>query len=335
MRNRNYLIFLLLLVSAGPALSQTGGYFSLDYNRGQEESAVPEGMFLGLEAGIIFNGSLSERFEYVSEFSIQADSPLRVEQAVIGYRLAEALIIKAGLFPVPFGEYNEMNRPFLTQLINPPLHSAGLLPYRWRDMGLLVEGETRGFYYAAYIGNGLGEAENLNQSFGFVDNNKDKSRGGKVKLSLGSGLDVAYSTYWGKYDDQNTRQMRMSALNAVWKADFIYVLYERIWASLENPMDIQDGEGKGDLVLVAVSLDSFQPFASYQKMTYQDEFHGYGFNGENIPGLGISEDKTRWTAGVVYHPAHGVRLKIEYDWNLEEGLELNDNILCFQVAVVF
>ncbi len=73
---------------------------------------------------------------------------------------------------------------------------------------------------------------------------------------------------------------------------------------------------------------------SYQRLKYEDPFHGQGFSSAG-PGAGISEEKNRWAFGLVYFASENVFLTFEYDLNREKDLEIKDNSFSFQVAISF
>jgi hypothetical protein len=334
MKNR-FIVSLALLVWMGGALfSAQNGFISFEYAKGQEQSEAELGIFRNIEAGILFSGSLAPRFDFLTELSFEYGGGYAIEQALLGYRASEAFVLKFGLFAVPFGSFNETNRPHLNPLVSTPLNVDYLLPRRWKDVGIVLEGTISGIFYSAYIGNGIGEDEDLASSQLFLDNNMDKGRGGKVGIYLGQGVDVSYSRYWGRYDGDNTRDCRMQALAANWLGRGFQAHFERIWTVLQNPMDWEDGEASGYYVQAAFDVDNLQPFVSLQTLSYQDPFHGPGF----VPdqgGEGIALDKTRWAAGLIYFPAPGILFKFEYDWNKDNNSEIQDNVYVFQVAVSF
>ena len=62
------------------------------------------------------------------EVGLKSESKLEMEQASVGFKLAVESDFRLGLFLVPFGKYNESNRPHQTALIRTPLNLAGVYP---------------------------------------------------------------------------------------------------------------------------------------------------------------------------------------------------------------
>jgi len=317
-----------------PVMGETNGYLSFEYAKGQINSSVYDGSFQDAEIGIIFSG-FSQGFDYTAEMSLDQQQRFHIEQAWVGFSASALINLRFGVYPVPFGQYNQVNRPHMTMLIKAPLPVEYFIPHRWTNLGILLEGRVSNFFYSAYLGNGLTEAEYLNTSQTFQDNNKDKALGGKIGLELSEGLSLAYSRYEGKHDDAGERDLKLEALNGRLVLAGIEFLYERIWGNIKNPGGYPDGSVKGYSVQMSFDVGGFRPFVSYQEAVYQDEYHGPGFIMSISAGQGIRLDRTRWAAGAVYYPSPNVILKLEYDWNMEAGIKRKDNVLTVQAAVSF
>ena len=329
------ILFLWIGFFAHAADVNVAGYLSFDYSKGLEESLFPKGRIGGLEGGLMAAGSLSPRFEYALELSFRPEMNVSLEQAWVGYTASRSFSLRAGLIPVPFGRFNLINRPYASTLVLPPLNAAALAPQRWREIGLEASGEISGFTYAFYIGNGLREAGSLAEGQQFTDNNIDKGLGFRVGAALSESISLGYSKYWGRYDNENKRELRMQALDAVWTTQGFRLAYERIWTDMENPEGYEAGKGSGDYIIAALVLSQFEPFVSFQRLEVEDPFHGPWFGGAGLAGMGISRTNSRWAAGLIFQPAAGLFLKAEYDWNREEEEERKDDLLTVQVALRF
>ena len=330
------LIWLLgLICTFSPLSGETGGYLSFEYRTEWGQGNAQKGFFGNSEAGIIFAGPLSGRFEYAVEVSLKQEDRFRIEQAWVRYLASQAFILKIGVYPVPFGWYNEANRPQTTVLVNSPLPVFHLFPTRWRDVGVQVEGKISGISYSLYLGNGLTEAENLSLVPSFRENNGDKGKGGRIGLELSESINFSYSRYWGKYDGAGERDIRLEAFDVRAALLGIDFEFERIWGKQENPEGFSSGEWIGYFILASFEIDRFRPYASYQEVDYRDDYHGPGFILDVSSGSGIIVDRSRWAAGLVYNLTETFLIKLEYDWNREKDFEISNDMWVLQAALNF
>ncbi len=325
MRTRILVFFIVFSFLLTPVKGETNGYFSIGYAKGQKQADVSTGSFLNPQLGLIFSGDVNEKIDYVSEIRFKREDSMELEQAFVRFKPSGAFNLSLGLFLVPFGRYNQSNRPHQTLLINFPLNVEKMYPSSWKDMGILVEGEFSGFFYSAYLGNGLAEAEDLSGAQQFMDNNTDKGKGGRVGFTLSQGFDVAYSYYRGKYDEENTRDLVLQGVDIIWRNQDFQILSEYSKAHLENPDGFEPGKAEGYFIQLSLSGSRLQPVVSYQRIKYQDTFHGEG----------ISEDRIRWTVGLVFAASQNLFLSFEYDFNSEKELKLKDNSFLAQVVLSF
>ena len=333
MRNKIFLFILLLAALVLPAQALITGYISLDFVRGQGQSTLSKGSFQNSQAGLLFFGEITPGVSYLTEVNLKPEGTFDLEQAWISLGTSEKFSLKMGLYPVPFGRYNQSNRPHQTIMINPPLNVERMYPLLWKDVGILLEGRSRRFFYSAFLGNGLSEDESLSGGQQFKDNNKDKGMGGRVGLVLSQGFEMAFSYYRGKYDDDNSRDLSLQGIDLFWYLEGVLVHSEYSRARMDIPGDTENAEGW--FVQVAFDMGQFRPMVCYQSLDYEDIFHGPGFVSPDDPGDGIFEKKRRWAFGIVYNAAQNLLLKLEYDLNREEGLELEDDSLSVQVAFSF
>lgn len=334
MKARIFSLFLVFSLLLAPVQGRTSGYLSFEYVKGQEETDVSHGSFQNPQGGLIFSENIAAKIDYVFEIRLKRENRVEIEQAGVGFNISNSINLKLGLYIVPFGKYNQSNRPHQTMLINEPLNVEKMFPSSWRDIGILAEGRVRSFFYSVYLGNGLSEKEDLRGSQQFMDNNTDKGKGGRAGLALSESLEVAYSYYRGKYDDGNQRDIVLQGVDLIWSYEGFQILSEYSRAKLENPENFLDGKVEGYFAQVSFSLDGLSPVVSYQRVKYEDPFHGVGFISPD-GGEGILEEKSRWALGLVYLVSRNVFLKLEYDLNREKGLELKDNSLRIQVALSF
>jgi len=329
------ILLLAIFIFVTPVLSQITGYVSGNYFKSEKEGDYYKGTFKNPLFGLIFSGDISTGFAYGAEFRVTDVSHVEIDQAWVGITSSEAFRLQGGLYLVPFGIYNRINRPHQKTLINSPLHVEFCYPERWRDIGVLVDGMIGGFVYQGYFGNGLSEGINLQDGQQFEDNNKDKGKGGRVGWRFSQGFELAYSINTGKYDDGNSRNLILHGADVNWMTEDWQILGEYTKAIIKNPEDFANGEAEAYFVQATIFMGMIQPFASYQKIKYVDPYHGPGFSPTFGPGDGISIDRNRWALGVIYIPIPNIYVSFEYDFNREKIDIKNDDSWAVQVAVSF
>lgn len=329
------LILLGLLVVPAAAQVRINGYFSLDYGHGQAQSALAHGSFHEPQGGLALSGEWSPRFAYTLEVRSRDVARFEIEQAWAGFRWSEAVQIKVGLYLVPFGKYNPSARPFQTRLVQPPLPNSEVFPSSWRDIGLLVEGKSGFLVYSAYLGNGLAEGENLRAGQQFLDNNRDKGRGGRVGFLLSDAFEVGLSYYSGRIDTENNRGLTLKGVDLTWSDARLRLSGEYIKAEIENPAPFSRGTAEGWFALGSFDIGSLSPFVAYQKYDYEDAFHGPGFAGPLTAGQGLFDKRSLLGFGLIVTVHPNILLKFEYDLYNESDLELKNNVFRAQAAVHF
>ncbi|MFW6131744.1 MAG: hypothetical protein ACOC5F_04010 [Candidatus Aminicenantaceae bacterium] len=337
MKVRIFILIFVLNAVFLAAKNNTNVYLSFEFAKGQEGTSLYDGTFSNSALGLMFTGNIKEqKVGYNAEVKINGNAGVEVIQALASFNIQNYANIKAGLFLVPFGGYNTSSRPFQTMLINRPLNVEHFYPSNWRDIGILFEGQYKSIFYSAYVGNGLREGENLNSGQQFRDNNKDKGKGGRIGLSLSEEFNIAYSHYRGKCDEENSRNIVLQGVDLMWSSEEYIVRGEYIQGQIENPDGYSKGEAKGYFIEVGIDLLGVRPVVSYQQYEYEDMFHGSGFQDEENPGSGISEEKSRWTIGLVYFLKQNVLIKLEYDLNKkDEESDPKNNVFLFQLALTF
>jgi hypothetical protein len=337
MRAKSAFLVLCAAFLASPLRSeyQLSGYFSAQYEKGGSESVYPGGTFGKARAGLLLTGKSEDILVYALEFRMKTEERIELEEAWVGLSPSAAFHLKLGVYLVPFGKYNANNRPHQNFFIQPPLTQSQIYPESWRDIGVAVEGSTKALRYAVYVGNGLREDVDLGAAQQFKDNNTNKSVGGRVGILLSQSFEFGLSYNRGKYDEGGERNLEYRGADLSWQTDAFRLLYEYTEARIENPVDFVRGRAAGHFGLLALSLDSFLPFGSYQTFEYEDEFHGPGFGLAGLPGSGISSEGSRWAIGLTYVVSSGLLLKVEYDFNREKGPALKNDMFLAQVAFRF
>lgn len=325
------------LALASPAAAQVrlNGYFSADYLQGESDGSRAKVTTGKAQAGLILAGEWSPQFGYTLEFRTRDNRTLEIEQAWAGWTGSDEFRAKAGVFLVPFGKYNEADRPFQTLLVDAPYVYAESHPPNWREVGLEVEGSLLGFRYAVYIGNGLAEAESFRAGQQFADNNENKGWGGRLSTSLGQAFEAGVSYYRGKADIENSRDLTLLGADLGWSTQNIHCLAEYTRTDIDNPPDFPRGRAEGWFVLLGLNFGSIEPVLSYQTSRIRDPFHGPGWAGTTDSGAGLDGNRNRWTVGLNYSLQANILLKLEYDIRKDEKTETADKVLRVQAAVHF
>jgi len=328
-------LFLFLLTLNQWAQVQTNGYFAYEYINNQVDEGILKGAFANPLFGFKISGALTQSSNFVCEALFREGREVELKQAWINLGISEAFTSKFGLYMVPFGKYNESNRPYQTAFINPPLTAEYLYPRDWRDMGVLIEGRVKVFNYSFYAGNGLRESDTLSAGDQFDDNNRNKSLGGRFGFFIDQGFEVSYSHHRGRFDEEEERSLVYHGGNIDWRSESFHVLAEYMKAAIENPFGFENGECEGYFVQMSINFGSISPAGSFQKIKYSDPFHGDGFLSSFEPGSGLDLEKNRWSLGLVYRVLENVLLKVEYDFNKDVKDDTKHHALLCQMALSF
>jgi hypothetical protein len=311
-----------------------GGYLSFEYLKGQSESGSSQGSFENFRGGLFAAGTLAQRIDFILEARVRTESGVDLIQGLVGYKLTARSSFRLGVFLVPFGKYNESNRPYQTVLIRPPLNIEGTYPENWRDVGLSVQGRENFLSYAAFYGNGLGEKDGAAAGQLFKDINKDKGKGGRLGIIIGEGFEVGGSYYSGKFDRANSLRLKLEGLDLTWVTKDYEVRGEYTRASWKNPGEIAAGTAEGFYALLCLNYGKIQPVVSFQKYDPGNAGPGYRLL-ESGAGFEAAGRRTRWALGARYTLDSAFVIKIEYDINREKTTVLKNNVLQIQAALSF
>jgi hypothetical protein len=335
MRKRVIIFYALLAVPlALKGDTKPGGYLSFEFIKGQAQSGASQGSFQNLRGGFFFAGDLGQRFDFMFEVGLKSESKLEMEQASVGFKLAVESDFRLGLFLVPFGKYNESNRPHQTALVRTPLNLAGVYPMSWRDIGLVFQGRTGFLRYAVYLGNGLGEKDGAAAGQLFRDNNKDKGKGGRLGFISGEGFEAGVSYYSGKYDSDNSLRLTLEGADLTWVTKDYEVRGEYTKAIWKNPAGVPNGRSDGFFALMVLNFGKLQPLVSLQRLNPGDSSLGVRLlvSDESPEVLG---ERSRWAFGVRYFMSPTFLIKAEYDMNREKNPALRNNVVQIQAALSF
>ncbi len=314
---------------AGPRVD-VSAYFGFDYLRYPPSTFLrypqfrpaPAG-FQSPLAGVRARGELVPNVLVGLEARFRSVADASLEEAYVGYRFSTAAVVRAGLYLVPFGIFNTINRPYETLLVEPSLIEERIHPPSWRDLGLVLDGRMGFLSYSGWLGNGLTEAPSLAQGQQFGDENRKPGYGGRLALALGRGIEIGGSYADGRYDIEATRSLVLTGLHAQWITSDWTLLGEYMRAKIDNAMALPAGKVEGFYVLALLNTGKLQPIVSYQKARNVDMFHGPW-----------NEDVKRWTFGARLLLG-GFVLKFEYDRERPDPAQSWRDVVKAQAAFSF
>ncbi|MGQ9801800.1 MAG: hypothetical protein ACUVRL_09085 [Candidatus Saccharicenans sp.] len=329
------LIILIVWLSAGLSAQIKGsGYFSFEYLKSQAEGYYPRGTFANFNGGLAVSGVISGNLSFVAEGRVASHQDFSLAQAYLNFQGSQLITLKIGLFEIPFGRFNWSGRAHENPTVFRPL-AFHFFPYRWQDLGLCLQGNYAIFYYSAYIINGLSADNQGYLETKLTDVNKDKAMGGRLGLRFGQGFEIGGSIYNGKYDPDGTKDVQFRGLDLLWLTPEWEVRGEYIQTVYDHPFLNQKIDFEGYYLTVSMLFKSFRLYYSYQRSDLPEAL----IDDHLAPPLNIFLDtmvkKTRSAVGLKWDMAANFYAKIEYDWNKEKDLKLNDNILLVQVGFVF
>jgi len=91
MKIKIFLFFLILSTVFVPAQGKFNGYFSLNYIKGQKQTAFHQGSFQNAVLGLIFSGDTTENVGYTAEIRF-ADDNFKLEELFVHSTLSLASI---------------------------------------------------------------------------------------------------------------------------------------------------------------------------------------------------------------------------------------------------
>jgi len=124
-------------------------------------------------------------------------------QTIIEKRFNKQFGIKFGLMDMPFGiDWQVCSAPD-RKTISSPITTDLLLGEGWADVGVDIFGEFKKVMYDFYVVNGFGQDEKGNPIVQTVDNNNDKSFGGRFEIIFFKNNKLGFSFMKGAYLDNN------------------------------------------------------------------------------------------------------------------------------------
>jgi hypothetical protein len=329
MRHASLVFFLMVLSpylfgqTQTTSEDKTHGYFSFSYVKGQKGGTFYNGSFEGMDAAILLIGHFTPQLDLRLEVRSRSEARFELEEALLGLDLSKSANIQLGMYLVPFGRYNRQNRPQENMLVRIPLVDEAAYPLSWRDIGLLVTGQTSFLNYAAALGNGLGEGPDQEPAQQFSDNNSSKGLAGRLGILWGKDVETAFSYARQIFSSEGDRRVELWAADGSWITENYHLSGEYIRTTYDPAGGGAGVRTEGWYVHLAFDYKTLWPILSYQTVKTAP------------PGSEASVRKNRWALGLAWFLQPGILFKVEYDWNREPGQELKDDLLSVQAAVSF
>ena len=122
-----------------------GGYGELHYNNYKDGDKKDE---IDFHRFVLFYGhKFNDRLRFYSELEVEhalvegGEGALELEQALLDYRINDAVNIKAGAFLIPMGILNETHEPPTFFGVERNEVESRIIPSTWREAGVGVNGE--------------------------------------------------------------------------------------------------------------------------------------------------------------------------------------------------
>ncbi len=313
------------------------GYATVDYTSQRGTHSFDAHYF-----NVFFGATLLERVFPELQLELEHGNALLARFAQVDVRLAEAAVVRAGLFLVPFGTYNEFLYPeYLAKVGRGPLvlTHANIIPTVWNDVGLQLRGRVpfgkHAFHYAAYLVNGLEQADPTPKDGvpsegggiramrgNYTDANfPNKSFGGRLGVELfEKAVGLGASAYRGIYTVEGSRWLTLVGLDAVVKWRALDLLIEGVQASQQ----VTAGElvKRGVYAVLAYRLlEWLEPAVAFDRQ---------------VLGGSRAENKTRTTFNLNVLPFEQLRLVIRASYTVSlSDTGSRDDIVLVQSSVGF
>ncbi|MEL7146003.1 MAG: hypothetical protein AAFO69_06520 [Bacteroidota bacterium] len=280
-------------------------------------------LFVGSSIGDKIFAEIQLEYEHGGE-EIQA------RYAQLDYKVNDALIIRTGKFLVPINVFNEYLYPeYINKAISRPFMNRNITPTAWAEVGVQLRGsfamgeQTRGFY-SAYVVNGL-EGEEGGDIRSMRNNHRDKNSdnkafGGKFGIKNG-GLELGTGVYTGKYTADGELGLTIFSVDAGYVNSGLTLRAEYNMANMQTTARDIVRTGASATASYIIK-DKVEPILRYDFMNWDDE-------------TDPTKDKNRIYAGINYLISNTMNLKFGYEFITNEGAEIDDNVLAFQLALGF
>ena len=211
-----------------------GGYMDMEFEWTDDGSTFDQHRFVPFITGHVSDRvTVSAEIEFEHGGNPDADGEVKLEYAVMDFRMSEGLQFRGGVLLSPLGSFNLLHDSPLNDLTARPVVSRQLIPSTLSESGMgffgtMYPGEESVFSYQAYLVNGFDEgiisgdpgSEKLRVRGGRgsqkQDNNDDKSIVARAGFSPTLGANLGLSVHSGKYDNAGDHRLTITALDAKW-----------------------------------------------------------------------------------------------------------------------
>lgn len=339
----------------GPAASKVygidrglslGGYGEVIYENYQSSSKKD---FADTQRFILYTGykfndwivmNTELEFEHGGIKNVAARQPeVYIEFSYLDFLLSKGLNVRTGLMLMPIGLLNEYHEPTVFHGVKRPDVETNIIPSTWRDIGVMVYGESGRLSYNAALVNGM-RADRFTKGTWIKDGRQQGAEinadvwGGIARVNYDLANDFSFGgAYYraqaghgkGKDEDPLPSIDEKEGTVSLWEVHAIYEVkglqLKGLYAS--GSLDGNDalktaGVGKKaegwyaeaayDIMplLKAGSEMSLTPFVRYESY----DTHKEVFTGTRDP----QQERTVKTAGIGFKPHSNVVLKADYQW---------------------
>lgn len=294
-------------------------------------------VFVGMNVGDLVIPEIQLEHEHGSE-------EIAVRYAQVDVKVFKDHYVRAGLWLVPFGIYNEFLYPeYLTVLPRGPLvlSHRHVVPVAWNDVGLQFRGTTRlgstaELDYALYISNGLEQADDPDtpevESGGPIRslrgnyrdrNHGDKAFGGRIGITPIKGVTAGVSGYSGVYTTDGEHRITLVGGHAAYDRDGITV-------RVEGAYSIQEAE-----------TEDLKRWGTYARAAYAITPWLQPAIGFDIMRLDASAEEDKWgiLGGINFRPRQKVLptliVRVAGGHYVDDGADPGDDIVMGQLTVGF
>lgn len=330
--------------SFGRQLSNIGNFISLNafvtnelhiYQSDDRPSTFDQHYF-----NILATGRLNERIEGEIQLEYEhGGEVIEVRYAHVDISLLknnDALILRTGKFLTPAGEFNEYLYPeYLNKVIHRAFVNREIVPSAWGEVGIQLRGRlapndssTLTPYYAVYVVNGL-EGNSGNGIRGLRGNNRDqqndhKAFGGQIGLEIGSDINISANYYNGVYSPDGELGLQILGFSGH---------YDNGALSFYGAFHMARQEAYG----VNNSIGTLNKAGFYAQLAYRTSMGLEPIIRYDQIRLDATPegDRNRFMMGVNYHIFRNAVAKCQYEFISDQGINEDDNVLSFQLAIGF
>lgn len=262
---------------------------------------------------------------------------IQARYAQVDYKINNALIIRTGKFLIPINTFNEYLYPeYINKAISRPFINRNIAPTAWAEVGLQLRGsfqlgEHWTPFYSAYVVNGL-EGDPGGDIRGMRNNHRDRNNdnkafGGRIGVTSDFGFEAGAGTYYGVYTPDGDDDLLIGSFDAAYTNENFTLRAEYSLANMsvsDTSVTQQTSIERNGASLTASYIfnQRFEPIVRYDFMAWDDP-------------ADETKDKSRIYLGMNYRISNTMNAKVGYELITNEGTDVDDNVLSFQLALGF